>query len=81
MATQSIDAAAGTVLLVEDDAVLSRLMAELLDGAGYRAVIMADHAQINEAIDRFDPKCVILDGEVGRTGRSRSWEDAARIRR
>jgi len=81
MATAGIDTAAGTVLLVEDDVVLSRLMATLLDEAGYRAVTIADHAQIDAAIDRFGPKCVILDGEVGRTGRSRSWDDAARIRR
>ena len=81
MAIQNIEAAAGTVLLVEDDVVLSKLMATLLDAAGYHPVTIADHEQIDEAMDRFDPKCVILDGEVGRTGRSRSWEDAARIRR
>jgi signal transduction histidine kinase len=69
------------VLLVEDDVVLSKLMATLLDDAGYRSVTIAEHAQIDDSIARFDPKCVILDGEIGRTGRSRSWEDAARIRR
>jgi signal transduction histidine kinase len=81
MDTQGIERAGGPVLLVEDDLVLSKLMATLLDGAGYRSVTIADHDQIGEAIDRFDPTCVILDGEVGRTGRSRSWEDAAAIRR
>jgi signal transduction histidine kinase len=75
------DLAVTPVLLVEDDVVLSRLMATLLDEAGYRSVTIADHDQIGDAIDRFDPKCVILDGEVGHTGRSRSWEDAAAIRR
>jgi signal transduction histidine kinase len=69
------------VLLVEDDVLLSKLMSTLVDGAGYRSVTIADHDEIGDAIQRFDPKCVILDGEVGRTGRSRSWEDAAAIRR
>src|SRR3981081_903472 len=69
------------VLLVEDDAVLSELVTTLVEGVGYQAVTIADHDQIGEAIDRFDPKCVILDGEIGRTGLSRSWDDAAAIRR
>lgn len=77
----SAQVAKPTVLLVEDDVVLSRLMGTLLDGAGYRSVTIADHDEITHAIDRFDPRCVILDGEVGRTGRSRSWDDAAAIRR
>ena len=73
-------AARPSVLVVEDDVVLSKLMTTLLDDAGYRSVTIADHAQIGDAIDRFKPKCVILDGEVRRTGRSRSWDDAAAIR-
>lgn len=78
---RSAQAARPAVLLVEDDVVLSRLMASLVDGAGYHSVTIADHDEIGHAIDRFDPKCVILDGEVGQTGRSRSWDDAAAIRR
>ncbi|MGH2491908.1 MAG: ATP-binding response regulator [Candidatus Limnocylindria bacterium] len=70
-----------SVLLVEDDLLLSKLMATLVEGAGYQSVTIADHDQIGDAIERFDPKCVILDGEVGQTGRSRSWDDAAAIRR
>lgn len=82
MQTQSSDQATRpAVLLVEDDVLLSKLMATLVDGAGYQSVTIVDHDQIGDAIDRFAPKCVILDGEVGRTGRSRSWEDAAAIRR
>ena len=79
--TRSDQAAGQAVLLVEDDVLLSKLMATLVEGAGYHLVTIADHDQIGEAIDRVDPRCVILDGEVGRTGRSRSWEDAAAIRR
>jgi len=80
MDTQVDQEARPSVLLVEDDVLLSKLMATLVEGAGYHSVTIADHDQIADAIDRFDPKCVILDGEVGRTGRSRSWEDAAAIR-
>ncbi|TMC45220.1 MAG: hybrid sensor histidine kinase/response regulator [Chloroflexi bacterium] len=81
-ATQRSDhAPPPAVLLVEDDVVLSELVTTLVKGAGYQAVTIADHNQIGEAIDRFDPKCVILDGEIGRTGLSRSWDDAAAIRR
>jgi signal transduction histidine kinase len=78
---RSAQAARPAVLLVEDDVVLSRLMATLVDSAGYRSVTIADHDEIGDAIHNFDPKCVILDGEAGQTGRSRSWDDAAAIRR
>lgn len=70
-----------SVLLVEDDVLVSKLMATLVEEAGYHSVTIAAHDQIGDAIERFDPRCVILDGEVGRTGRSRSWDDAAAIRR
>ena len=73
--------ASPSVLLVEDDVVLSELVTTLVEEAGYRAITIADHDHIGDAIERFDPRCVILDGEIGRTGRSRSWEDAAAIRR
>jgi len=68
------------VLLVEDDLVIGELMTNLLDEAGYRSLTIADHDQIGDAIERFDPSCVILDGQLGRTGHSRSWADAAAIR-
>lgn len=69
------------MLLVEDDVVLGKLVATLLDDAGYRSVTIADHDEITGAIDRFHPSCVILDGELERRGQSRSWRDAAAIRR
>jgi len=56
------------VLLVEDDVTLSKLITTLLDEAGYRSLAIGDHDQIAAAIDRFDPSCVILDGEIGRCG-------------
>jgi signal transduction histidine kinase len=72
---------ARTVLLVEDDPGLSTLVGGLLDDAGYRPVTIADHAFIAAAVDRWQPHCVILDGEVLATGQGRSWDDAVAIRR
>ena len=69
------------VLVVEDDTALSELVGGLLTGAGYNPVTIADHALIGAAVDRWHPRCVILDGEVRSTGASRTWEDAAAIRR
>ena len=69
------------VLLVEDDAALTSLVAEVLSGAGYKPITIADHGEIEAAVDRWQPRCVILDGEVKATGESRTWDDAAVIRR
>ena len=70
-----------TVLLVEDDPGLSRLVGGLLAGAGYPPVTIADHDDIKAAVDRWQPKCVILDGELLPKGQERSWDDAIAIRR
>jgi CheY-like chemotaxis protein/two-component sensor histidine kinase len=72
---------APNVLVVEDDPALGKLVGGLLDEAGYRAVTIADHALIAAAVNRWQPRCVILDGEVRLTGQGRSWDDAAAIRR
>jgi signal transduction histidine kinase len=72
---------ARNVLLVEDDPALTTLVAEVLSGAGYHPVTIADHGEIEAAVDRWEPQCVILDGEVRATGESRTWDDAAAIRR
>lgn len=69
------------VLLVEDDPALTFLVSEVLSGAGYKPITIADHAEIESAVDRWRPQCVILDGEVPSTGESRTWDDAAGIRR
>jgi signal transduction histidine kinase len=69
------------VLVVEDDTALSELVGGLLTGAGYNPVTIADHALIGAAVDKWNPRCVILDGEVRSTGASRTWDDAAAIRR
>ena len=69
------------VLLVEDEPGLKKLVGSLLDEAGYEHVTIADHKQIGEAIERYEPQCVILDSEPPANGHGRSWADAAAIRR
>ena len=69
-----------TVLLIEDDLALSRLVSDALHEAGYRPVTISDHDQIAAAVDRWRPTCVILDGALRDTGQGRSWEDATAIR-
>ncbi|MGH2450433.1 MAG: ATP-binding response regulator [Candidatus Limnocylindria bacterium] len=72
---------APTVLLVEDDHGLGVLVSGLLDEAGYRPVTIADHEQIGSAVDRLQPRCVIIDGALAPMGQGRSWSDAIAIRR
>ena len=69
------------ILVVEDDATLSDLVAGLLNEAGYSPVTITDHALIGAALERWRPRLVILDGEVRDTGEGRSWDDAVAIRR
>jgi len=69
------------VLVVEDDPALSKFVGGLLDEAGYSPVTIADHALIGEAVERWHPRLVILDGEIVGTGEGRSWDDAVAIRR
>lgn len=68
------------VLLVEDEPMLSKVVGTLLDEAGYRHVTISDHDQIAAAVERWHPRCVILDSEPRANGQGRSWEDAAAIR-
>ena len=69
------------VLVVEDDATVSELVVSLLTDAGYHAIPVTDHAQIARTVKRWQPRCVILDGELLPGGESRSWRDAAALRR
>ena len=69
------------VLVVEDDVALSKLVGGLLDEAGFSPVTITDHALIGAAVDRWQPRVVILDGEIRSNGEGRSWEDAVAIRR
>src|ERR1700687_2021634 len=72
---------AQNVLVVEDNVELSKLVGSLLTQAGYHPVTVANHALISAAVGRWKPRCVILDGEIRPSGKSRTWEDAAAIRR
>ena len=69
------------ILLVEDDPTLSLLVADVLRDAGYRPITIAHHSEIASALEQWQPQCVILDGEVRSSGESRTWDDAAAIRR
>ena len=69
------------VLLVEDEPTLSKVVGTLLDEAGYEHASISDHDQITDAIERWQPRCVILDSDPGSMGHERSWADAAAIRR
>src|SRR4029077_15579654 len=69
------------VLLVEDEPGLKKLVGGLLEEAGYEHVTIGDHNQIAAAIERYHPRCVILDSEPPAKGQGRSWADAAAIRR
>ena len=69
------------VLLVEDEPTLSKLVGSLLDESGYEHISISDHRQIAKAIVRWQPRCVILDGDPGSRGHELSWADAAAIRR
>ena len=70
-----------TVLLVEDDVALSKMVSGLIEEAGYQPITIGDHAQIATAVERWKPRCVILDGAVPTQGEGRSWNDAIAIRR
>jgi signal transduction histidine kinase len=69
------------VLLVEDEPTVSKVVGKLLDEAGYEHVSIADHKEIAAAIERWKPRCIILDSDPGSSGHARSWADAAAIRR
>jgi signal transduction histidine kinase len=69
------------ILLVEDEPTLSTLVGNLLNEAGYEHVSISDHKHITDAIDRWQPRCVILDSDPGSKGHELSWADAAAIRR
>ena len=69
------------VLLVEDEPTVSKVVGRLLEEAGYEHVSIANHEQIAAAIDRWQPRCIILDSDPGSNGHERSWADAAAIRR
>lgn len=69
------------VLVVEDDTAVSELVSQVLTDAGYQPLVITDHARIAETVERWHPRCVLLDGELRSTAETRSWQDAAALRR
>ena len=49
------------ILLIEDDAEISRLTAMYLDVEGYQVDVIDDGAMALEAIKKFKPELIILD--------------------
>jgi len=80
-ADMPIDEATIAVLLVEDEPSISKVVGKLLDEAGYSHKTIADHDEIPAAVERWRPRCVILDSEPPANGQGRSWANAAAIRR
>jgi type II secretory ATPase GspE/PulE/Tfp pilus assembly ATPase PilB-like protein/CheY-like chemotaxis protein len=54
-------AAKGTVLLVEDEEPLRRVMKDLLEREGYRVVEAGDGVKALEQVDRHAPNVILLD--------------------
>jgi CheY-like chemotaxis protein len=70
--------ASPVVLVVDDDADIANLIADLLTGEGYAVALLRDRDQesVQDAVGRLRPDCVLLDGAVpGSYGES--WADAA----
>ena len=51
----------GTILLVEDEEQLRRVMKDLLEREGYVIVEAADGVQALEQVDRHNPDVILLD--------------------
>ena len=67
-----------TVLVIDDDEDITTLVHEILSDEGY-AVTVLQHERvesIQEAVDRLEPNCILLDGGTG-AGYGESWETAA----
>jgi len=60
-----------TILLVEDEPTVSKVVGKLLEEAGYEHVSIADHNQIAASIERWKPQCIILDSDPGSPGHFR----------
>jgi DNA-binding response OmpR family regulator len=57
----SVQTSRQTILLVDDDAGISRLVAEILEEEGYRVETVATGAAAEASIERLRPDLVILD--------------------
>jgi len=67
-----------TVLVIDDDEDIATLVHEILSHEGYAVTTLQDERveSIQEAVDRLEPNCILLDGGTG-DGHGKSWETAA----
>jgi DNA-binding response OmpR family regulator len=70
-----------TVLIVEDEPLLSTLLNELLTDAGYQIMTLleVDAGAVQTDVERIPPDCVLLDSS-GRSEYGASWDTAAWLR-
>ena len=68
----------GSVLIVDDDRVVSSLVSEVLAEEGFAVVELTQPATIQHEVARLEPDVVLLDGWDA-TGYGQSWIDAARL--
>ena len=71
----------GSVLIVDDDQDVSKIVAEVLSEEGFQISVLRDSqpAVIHAAIERLEPDVVLLDGGDG-GGYGDSWVNAAWMR-
>ena len=70
------------VLLVEDDALIAVLLAELLGGMGYEVCSIAStEAEAVTAAARYEPDLMIVDDRLGRGSGVSAVEEICRTRR
>jgi two-component system nitrogen regulation response regulator NtrX len=69
------------VLVVEDDADIGNLIADLLTDEGYAVALLRERRgeSVQDAVRRIAPDCVLLDGAVPGSYDG-SWADAAWMR-
>ena len=66
-ASSAAAARKGTVLIVEDDPTIGKVVAALLGDEGYAVSILGDatSASIRDAVGRLEPDCILLDSTSG----------------
>lgn len=70
----------GVVLVIDDDRDIAFLVQEVLTDEGYVAAVLAtiNSATIQEAVDRLEPDCILLDSAPG-LGYGASWDLARQL--
>ena len=67
--------AAPTVLVIDDDLPIGRLVQAVLTDEGYEVAQLHDMSSeaVARAVGRLEPDCILLDGQGG-SGYGESWE-------